>query len=168
MDNSLLLQTYYQTFYLSASAAVGHEWAVNFRVFTKTNPRSVFKITCTNINSSPKFNTGAATNELNAFQYVIEGSNFITNNTSFISLDNSAFSNDIVLGSKTVFPSGLSSIQYNNTPIYISDFSIDHNTEIKLKIFDMHFHPITPAGLAHNTSFSFVIEEFLYMSKHRF
>jgi len=157
MENTLLLlNTYHQSFFLSSNT----EWEIYFPSINNTNPRSTFVITCTNINSNPKF---LLTSEKdNAYQYLIDHDSFFTNNTSFVSLDGpppgNQFSNSIVIGSKTVSSSGVASIQYNSTPIRMVQIPIF----FKFYILDQNFGPPMAPQIV---SVSFLIEEVLLMSK---
>ena len=104
------MSSYHQTFFLTA----GKTWEITFVPRVKTNPRSIFAITCTNLTANP--NAGVN----NSFMYLI---NLPASSGSAISSsgDLNQISNSIVLGSKVVATTGITSHQ-NPTPIRVSDF----------------------------------------------
>ena len=104
------MSSYHQTFFLTA----GKTWEITFVPRVKTNPRSTFTITCTNLTANP--NAGVA----NSFLYLI---NIPASSGSAISTegDLNQISNSIVLASTVVSTTGITSHQ-NSTPIRVSDF----------------------------------------------
>ena len=104
------MSSYHQTFFLTA----GKSWEITFVPRVKTNPRSTFAITCTNLTAN--LSAGVA----NSFLYLI---NLPASSGSAISSegDLNQISNSLVLGSKVVSTTGITSHQ-NSTPIRVSDF----------------------------------------------
>ena len=104
------MSSYHQTFFLTA----GKSWEIKFVPRVKTNPRSTFVFTCTNLTAN--LSAGVS----NSFLYLI---NIPASSGSAISSsgDLNQISNSIVLGSNVVSTTGITSHQ-NPTPIRVSDF----------------------------------------------
>ena len=135
------MSSYHQTFFLTA----GKSWEITFVPRVKTDPRSTFAITCSNLTANP--NAGVS----NSFLYLV---NLPASSGSAISTegDLNQISNSIVLGSKVVATTGITSHQ-NPTPIRVSDFP---NAPCTFYILDSTFS----APLSDQTvSVSFLIEE---------
>ena len=135
------MSSYHQTFFLTS----GKSWEINFVPRVKTSPRSTFAITCTNLTANP--NAGVA----NSFLYLI---NLSASSGSAISIESdlNQISNSIVLGSKVVSTTGITSHQYP-TPIRVSDFS---NAPCIFYILDSTFFAPLSDQIV---SVSFLIEE---------
>ena len=135
------MSSYHQTFFLTA----GKSWEITFVPRVKTSPRSTFAITCTNLTANP--NAGVN----NSFLYLI---NLPASSGSAISSESNLnqISNSIVLGSKVVATTGITSHQYP-TPIRVSDFP---NAPCLFYILDSTFSAPLSDQIV---SVSFLIEE---------
>ncbi len=104
------MSSYHQTFFLPAEKS----WDITFVPRVKNSPRSTFVITCTNLTANPSSGVN------NSFLYLI---NLPASSGSAISTegDLNQISNSIVLASKVVTTTGITSYQYP-TPIRVSDF----------------------------------------------
>ena len=135
------MSSYHQTFFLTSAKS----WEITFVPRVKTNPRSTFAITCTNLTANP--NAGVS----NSFLYLI---NLPASSGSAISSsgDLNQISNSIVLGSNVVSTTGITSHQ-NPTPIRVSDFP---NAPCTFYILDSTFSAPLSDQIV---SVSFLIEE---------
>ena len=135
------MSSYHQTFFLTA----GKSWEITFVLRVKSNPRSTFVITCTNLTANPSAGVS------NSFLYLI---NLPASSGSAISTegDLNQISNSIVLASNVVSTTGITSHQYP-TPIRVSDFPASPCT---IYILDSTFSAPLSDQIV---SVSFLIEE---------